>query len=76
MTRGVERKTFLFTLRVWAEPVEENQVEWRGKLQRLPDGEAQYFRCWSGLVKNLETILDSAGCEEDLAINEETGGQI
>lgn len=74
MTSKADRKTFLFTLRVWAEPLGEDQVEWRGKLQALPDGEAVYFRCWSGLVGRLETMLDSAGCEEDLVIDDDKGG--
>ncbi len=52
-----ERKSFLFTVRIWAEPVGENQIEWRGKIQSLPDGEAFLFRDWSGLIDRLQTIL-------------------
>ena len=55
----VEGKTILFTLRIWAVPLEGTQVEWRGKLQALPDGEAYFFRGWLGLINRLETILGS-----------------
>ena len=55
---NLERKTFLFTLRVWAEPLEDSQVEWRGRLQPLPEGEAHYFRGWAGLVERLESMLE------------------
>ena len=32
----------LFTLRVWAEEIGDNQQEWRGKLQHVPSGETRY----------------------------------
>jgi len=55
---NLERKTFFFTLRIWAEPQEGSKVEWRGRLQPLPDGEARYFRGWAGLVERLEIMLE------------------
>ncbi|MBX7236529.1 MAG: hypothetical protein K1X65_19255 [Caldilineales bacterium] len=51
------RPTRLFTLRLWQETVAAGQTEWRGKLQSLPDGEACYFRGWSGLIGQLEALL-------------------
>jgi hypothetical protein len=51
----------LFTLRIWAVTLERNQVEWRGKLQALPDGEAYFFRGWPGLISRLEAMLGPGG---------------
>jgi hypothetical protein len=59
------RKTYLFTLRIWSEPLEGNQGEWRGKLQALPHGEAYYFRGWPNLLAQLEGMLKSSGLEDD-----------
>jgi len=51
------RVTRLFTLRMWQEEAGEGQTEWRGKVQALPEGEAYYFRDWSGLIGRLEVML-------------------
>ena len=50
----------LFTLRLWqaASPDDPAALEWRGKVQSLPDGEAYYFRNWPGMIRYLETMLD------------------
>jgi hypothetical protein len=50
----------LFTLRLWQAAVDDapGAVEWRGKVQSLPDGEAYYFRDWPGLIRHLETMLE------------------
>jgi hypothetical protein len=57
------RATHLFTLRMWQEETDESQVEWRGKLQALPEGEAYYFRDWPGLIGRLEAMLDARHAE-------------
>jgi hypothetical protein len=51
----------LFTLRLWqaASPDAPDRLEWRGKVQSLPDGEAYYFRDWPGLIRHIETMLSS-----------------
>jgi hypothetical protein len=51
----------LFTLRLWQAAADSAPaaVEWRGKVQSLPDGEAYYFRDWPGLIRHLETMLSS-----------------
>lgn len=51
------RSTRLFTLRLWQERISLEQVEWRGRVQALPEGEAYYFRDWPGLIRRLEAIL-------------------
>ena len=57
MTPTPSRATRLFTLRLWQEEVGEGTVEWRGKVQALPQGEAYYFRDWQGLIGRLVAML-------------------
>lgn len=75
MMSEADRKTHLFSLRVWAEPVENNKQEWRGKLQALPQGEAHYFRGWADLLQRLKTVLDAGDYTDNLSFDEETGAQ-
>jgi hypothetical protein len=53
------RETRLFTLHMWQEETGDGQLEWRGKVQALPEGEAYYFRDWPGLVLHLRAMLDA-----------------
>jgi len=55
----------LFTLRLWkaASASDLAVVEWRGKVQSLPDGEAYYFRDWLTLIQHLETMLESGSSQ-------------
>ena len=39
-----KQETRLFTLRMWQEETGDGQREWRGKVQALPEGEANNFR--------------------------------
>jgi hypothetical protein len=61
MITAENRKARLFTIRLWPATPEDDPaaLEWRGKVQSLPDGEAYYFRDWPGLVRHLETLLSS-----------------
>ena len=54
---AASRETRLFTLRMWQEETGDGQLEWRGKVQALPEGETYYFRDWSGLIGCLEAML-------------------
>ena len=54
---AASRETRLFTLRMWQEETGGGQLEWRGKVQALPEGEAYYFRGWPGLIGRLEAML-------------------
>jgi hypothetical protein len=68
---SVNKKTRLFTLRLWQAAQADNPdaLEWRGKVQSLPDGEAYYFRDWPGLVRHVESMLASQnGTTSDLEI--------
>ena len=57
------RETRLFTLRMWQEETGDGQLEWRGKVQALPEGEAYYFRDWPGLIAHVEAMLDAGRAE-------------
>jgi hypothetical protein len=57
------RSPRLFTLRLWQAAVDDAPaaLEWRGKVQALPEGDAYYFRDWPGLIRYLETMLGVTG---------------
>jgi hypothetical protein len=55
-----ERKTYLFSIRLWEESQAGGQAEWRGKLQLLPAGEAVYFQGLAALPAHLEALLANA----------------
>ena len=52
-----ERRSELFTVRLWREELGDNQAEWRGKVQHVQKGEAYYFREWSMLVAAIRKML-------------------
>lgn len=58
------KATRLFTLRMRQEEADDEHVEWRGKVQALPDGEAYYFRDWPGLILHLQAMLDAGRAEQ------------
>src|SRR5260221_10407936 len=37
-------RSYLFTVRVWQEEIGTDQVEWRGKMQFVNNGDVRYFR--------------------------------
>ncbi len=43
-------RSVYFTIRVWAEDVDQDQVEWRGRVQHVLTGESIYFRTWNNLI--------------------------
>ena len=61
---GATRETRLFTLRMWQEQAGADQLEWRGKVQALPEGVAYYFRDWVALVAHLQAMLDAGHIEQ------------
>ena len=48
----------LFTLRLWAEEMDTDHIEWRGKVQHLLTGEAHYFRSWRQLIDQLSATTE------------------
>lgn len=53
-------RSHLFTVRLWAEDIGDDQREWRGRVQYVPNGEAYYFRDWPTLVVYLLKMLHQA----------------
>jgi hypothetical protein len=51
------RQSHLFTLRLWAEEVEEGQTEWRGRVHYVTSDEVRYFRDWPSLIPLLLAML-------------------
>jgi hypothetical protein len=49
--------THLFTVRIWLEPLGEDQTEWRGKVEHVLTGEWHYFRDWPTLIAHLNAML-------------------
>ena len=49
--------TYLFTVRLWLEPLDENRAEWRGRIEYVLTGEGRYFRDWSSLIAHLKAML-------------------
>jgi hypothetical protein len=60
-------RSHLFTVRLWLEPLGNGQTEWRGKVQHVPSGEAQYIRDWPTLQAFLERELQPLEGEGDPA---------
>jgi hypothetical protein len=58
-TRHHYRRSDLFLLRMWSEEAADasGNIEWRGKVQRVVDGEAHTFEDWQGLVRLLCQML-------------------
>jgi hypothetical protein len=44
-------------VRVWQEEIGTDQVEWRGKVQLVTNGDVRYFRGWTALAPLLLTML-------------------
>lgn len=44
-------------MRVWAEMLDERTMEWRGRVQHVPSGEARYFRDWQALIQFMLGVL-------------------
>lgn len=47
----------LFILRLWLEDIGDGRAEWRGRLQAIPGGDANYFRTWGELIDYLRAGL-------------------
>jgi hypothetical protein len=50
-------RSYLFTVRVWQEEIGTDQVELRGKVQLVTNGDVRYFRGWPALAPLLLTML-------------------
>ncbi len=57
----------LFTVRLWVEDLGDDRKEWRGKVQHVLSGEAQYFRDWLALQAFMGRWLQGAAGQESPA---------
>ncbi len=57
----------LFTLRLWPENMGGGQTDWRGKVQHVHSGEAQYFRDWPTMEAFVEGLLGRSDPRESQA---------
>lgn len=57
------RRANLFLLRLWLEDAMDStgKIEWRGKVQRVVDGESHHFSDWQGLNEWLMAMLSHPG---------------
>jgi hypothetical protein len=49
--------THLFLVRLQAEELDEGDVQWYGRVQRVVNGETYTFSGWTDLVEHLLTML-------------------
>lgn len=56
--RSREAHSSLYTVRVWSEEVENGGIEWRGKVQSIPDGETLFFRDWDAMTAFIRDSSD------------------
>ena len=54
--RPIEAKPF--KLQMFPVDIGNGQDAWYGSLQSMNDGEKRYFKGWSGLVSNLQGVLN------------------
>ena len=52
-----QKKSQLFTVRLWVEQLGDGQTEWRGQVQHVISGETHYFREWPALIARLIAML-------------------
>ena len=60
--RHLKRKD-LFLIRMWTEQgsgADEGDVSWRGKVQRVVDGETYPFDDWQALVEVLRSLVSAS----------------
>jgi hypothetical protein len=67
-TEPTNRQSHLFTLRLWTENLDEDEVEWRGRLHYVETDEVRYFSDWASLIPVLLNMLREAQGEETAGI--------
>ena len=59
--RPKDKRSQLFTVRVWPEEISAGHMEWRGKIQRVIDGQTLYFHNWEAMMAFLLHTLEAEG---------------
>ena len=50
MSSPRNKRSELFSLRLWSEETADGNTEWRGKVERVVSGETLYFRDWDAML--------------------------
>jgi hypothetical protein len=53
MASPKNKRSELFSLRLWSEETADGHTEWRGKVERVVSGETLYFRDWDSMLEFL-----------------------
>lgn len=51
------KPSHLFTVRIWQEQMDDQQIEWRGTVRHVLNGETHHFREWAALIQHLEAVF-------------------
>ena len=62
-TETRKQPIYLFTIRVWAEKLENENYEWRGNVKCISKTEGYYFRGWLALVEILQVLVSEGNLE-------------
>jgi len=75
--RSRRKGSHFFTLRVWTEETQEGRSVWRGKLERVVNGETLYFHEWGALQAFLHATLElpTTGSVQVVSSEGQQGGQ-
>jgi hypothetical protein len=60
VSHELNRQPQLFIVRLWPEPLDDETIEWRGKLHHVQTNEVRYFRDWPALLPTLLAMLRQA----------------
>ena len=67
--------TVILTLRLWHEPLGNDQSEWRGEIKNLSTGEVRYFRRWDEIALLVRKMIGTGTSEFSIvAGRREVGG--
>lgn len=58
-SRRSGESSHFFTVRLWAEEITADHIEWRGKVQHILTGEVYYFRSWQQLIDRLTITVQT-----------------
>ena len=62
--RGFERHTISFIIRLWVEPMQLGEPQWRGQIEHVETGEKTHFQVPAALVGFLaEHVWGVSDCE-------------
>lgn len=70
------RRTHLFNVRLWNEPVTPDRAEVRGRVQHVLSGDVRYFRTWQEFTSFVDAALansEEPNCDGNLSVSSVPG---